>query len=141
MANNASFLSVFDFTSLPATLVTNLVVAISKRLQSRNLLRWSACTKTSRRLSTPALLNFRPPRRSPPLVRLHRLYPSHLLYPLAPVHRYSPLNMVVYQLCRYKFLRWSPLSKRSVDPVKMHIDEEELEYEPEKPNEEVCINA
>ncbi|KAI6016044.1 Symplekin tight junction protein C terminal-domain-containing protein [Pisolithus microcarpus] len=110
-ANSAAFLAAFDFTTLPVELVTDLIVA---NLQA---------------FSEPALMN---------LVQSYRQ--SRGLPSVPPAKPPQPPDSVART-------EGTPVSdavagaeivkKEPVDPLKMDIDEEEVEYEPDKLNLEL----
>jgi len=120
--NSAAFLSSFDFTSLPATLITNLIVS--------NL---EAFTEAQ-------------------LIELVNAYcQSRGIQPSAPLIAPGPTSSIVSAAntsissgpnakTDISALPSSEAKEEAVDPLKMDIDEYEMEYEPERLNEEVCCN-
>ena len=142
VANNASFLSAFDFTSLPATLITNLVVANLEAFTEPQLIAMVSAYRTSRGLSTPAPVE--PP--STP-TKAAAIAPPPIIsptpaIPTGPRRQVQSIEHGGTPTPQAQVPTPAPVVEAEpVDPLKMDIDEEELEYEPEKLNEEVCINA
>ncbi|KAJ7623311.1 Symplekin tight junction protein C terminal-domain-containing protein [Roridomyces roridus] len=114
-STSASFLATFDFTSLPAPLITDLIVAnieafpenaltalVQTYLQSRGLPTSSSVPQPTQTKPIPT-----GPRNSTPDARVS-----------------TP----------------PPVKEEPVDPLQMDIDQDELEYEPDKLNEELSGN-
>ncbi len=142
VANNASFLSAFDFTSLPATLITNLVVANLEAFTEPQLIAMVSAYRTSRGLSTPAPVE--PP--STP-TKAAAIAPPPIIsptpaIPTGPRRQVQSIEHSGTPTPQAQVSTPAPVVEAEpVDPLKMDIDEEELEYEPEKLNEEVSVNA
>jgi len=109
-ANSASFLAAFDFTSLPSYLITELIVANIEAF------------------AEPALIalvqSYRQSRGAPPTISVP---------PTAPAP--ADENPVVLAPVATP----PPVKEEPLDPLQMDIDEEELEYEPDRINLEVCF--
>ena len=108
-ATSAAFLAGFDFTSLPAALITELVVA---NLQA---------------FTEPVLIS---------LVQAYREKPAANQSPQASTStRSGPKSGPSSNILPVPVPAVKP---EPVDPLKMDIEEEEIEYEPDKLNMEVC---
>ncbi|KIJ65684.1 hypothetical protein HYDPIDRAFT_131045 [Hydnomerulius pinastri MD-312] len=108
-ANSAAFLAAFDFTTLPIALVTDLIVA---NLQA---------------FTEPALLN---------LVQGYRQSRGIPAGPPAKVPQPTDSTPVAATPTRTPTAEPEPTVKdEPVDPLKMDIDEEEMEYEPDRLNQ------
>ncbi|KZT65655.1 hypothetical protein DAEQUDRAFT_696939 [Daedalea quercina L-15889] len=112
----------FDFTSLPAALVTDLVVANIQAFSEATLIglvqayrhkRTQAATTTA---ATVAVASSEAPPDTPGPVEEQRAEPSRRKSPTPP-----PVSV----------------KQEPVDPLKMDIDEEEMEYEPDRLNLEL----
>jgi symplekin len=130
---SAAFLSAFDFTSLPAALITNLIVANLEAFTEPQLIALVNTYRQSHGLNGPPSL--RPPTASsiatPPIAA-----------PAIPTGPRSRVYSVEKSLTPSPQTQLPPVVKdEPVDPLQMDIDEEELEYEPEKLNKEVIRNA
>ncbi|KAJ7890667.1 Symplekin tight junction protein C terminal-domain-containing protein [Mycena olivaceomarginata] len=111
-ATSASFLATFDFTSLPAPLITDLIVANIEAFPENALIALVEAYRQSRGLPAPAPAPIQAPTPAIPTApRAARAIPT---VPAAPVVKDEP-----------------------VDPLQMDIDQDELEYEPDKLNEEL----
>ncbi len=164
---SATFLSGFDFTSLPASLVTDLIVANLQAFSEPALIGLvqayrhgktvsSASTSPAAIASSSGHTPTPPPTSqaisSAPVVPVPPIEPSrtHVSPPTGP-------TTSEYSTPVPEFLRKVEISRRQsqtpplipplvkeeepVDPLQMDIDEEELEYEPDKLNLEVrCSN-
>ncbi|KAH7890752.1 Symplekin tight junction protein C terminal-domain-containing protein [Phlebopus sp. FC_14] len=108
-ANSAAFLATFDFTTLPVALVTDLIVA--------NLQVFSETT----------------------LINLVQSYRQSMGLPATPVAKppSSPESTTVDITPTQTAEPELPVKDEPVDPLKMDIDEEEMEYEPDKLNLEL----
>ena len=108
-SNSAAFLAAFDFTTLPIALVTDLIVA---NLQA---------------FSEPALMN------------LVQSYRQSRDLPVPPAKPPQPPDSVGHTdgTPVAESLESAVKDEVVVDPLKMDIDEEEVEYEPDKLNLEV----
>ncbi|KAF9482650.1 hypothetical protein BDN70DRAFT_874838 [Pholiota conissans] len=128
--NNAAFLSAFDFTSLPATLITNLIVANLEAFTEPQLIAMVNTYRQSRGLTSatkpapapaPAAPTIAAPTPSIPTGPRRQIHSvEDGITPTPPIPTETP-----------------PMKVEPVDPLQMDIDEEELEYEPEKLNEEL----
>lgn len=125
--NSAALLSTFDFTSLPAPLITNLVVANLEAFSEAQLITFVNAYRQSRGMHVPiAQPSAAMPMLASPIVA-------------NSIPRESPSDIVL------DFAQTSGEAKEEkeevIDPLQMDIDEEEMEYEPEKLNKEVCSTA
>ena len=126
---SAAFLSAFDFTSLPAALITDLIVANLEAFTESQLI---ALVNTYRQ--SHGLNGLHPPS-APSAAALHTTAPA---IPTGPRNR---VYSVEKSLTPTPQTQLPPVVKdEPVDPLQMDIDEE-LEYEPEKLNEEVTRNV
>jgi len=107
-SNSAAFLAAFDFTTLPIGLVTDLIVANLQAFSEPALMNLVQSYRESRGLSVPPA---KPPQPPDSVGHMEGT-------PVA-----EPLE--------------SAVKEEVVDPLKMDIDEEEMEYEPDKLNLEV----
>ncbi|KAJ7760455.1 Symplekin tight junction protein C terminal-domain-containing protein [Mycena metata] len=122
-ATSAAFLATFDFTSLPAALITDLIVANIEAFSETALIALVQTYRQSRNLSTPA-----PTPAAPPTIPTG---PKARAAPTAPPARTSTPDVPVPPPS-------APVIKdEPVDPLQMDIDQDELEYEPDKLNEEL----
>ncbi|PSR72823.1 hypothetical protein PHLCEN_2v11320 [Hermanssonia centrifuga] len=156
---SATFLSGFDFTSLPASLVTDLIVANLQAFSEPALIGLvqayrhgktvsSASTSPAAIASSSGHTPTPPPTSqaipSAPVVPVPPIGPSrsHVSPPTGPTTSEYPTPVP-------EFLRKVEISRQQsqtppvvkeeepVDPLQMDIDEEELEYEPDKLNLEL----
>ncbi|KAJ6493673.1 Symplekin tight junction protein C terminal-domain-containing protein [Mycena vitilis] len=123
---SAAFLASFDFTSLPAPLITDLIVANIEAFSETALISLVQAYRQSRGISTPA-----PAQTTPPAIptgpKATRSAPS------APPARIStPEVQAPASTPPVPVVKDEP-----VDPLQMDIDQDELEYEPDKLNEEL----
>ncbi|KAJ7504498.1 Symplekin tight junction protein C terminal-domain-containing protein [Mycena galericulata] len=120
-ATSTAFLSTFDFTSLPAPLITDLIVANIEAFSESALIALVQSYRQTRGIPTPAAVPPAPqvsptkpiptgPRNSTPEVKAPTMAPAPT--PPVPVIKDEP-----------------------VDPLQMDIDQDELEYEPDRLNE------
>ncbi|KAF8074984.1 Symplekin tight junction protein C terminal-domain-containing protein [Lyophyllum atratum] len=133
---NLGFLASFDFTSLPATLITELIVANLEAFTEPTLLGLVQVFRESRGLGTaappaaPAVAPPTGPKRAAQLQgerdaersltpQTRQIKPI----PTGPTASRSPPPQVV--------------KDEPVDPLQMDIDQDELEYEPDRLNEEL----
>lgn len=125
---SAAFLSAFDFTSLPAALITNLIVANLEAFTEPQLIALVSTYRQSHGLNsiqpTTAPSVATPPTTTPSIPTGPRNRVYSVEKSLTPTPQLLPV-----------------IKDEPVDPLQMDIDEEELEYEPEKLNEEVTRNA
>lgn len=107
--NSANFLAGFDFTSLPAPLITELIVANLQAFTEPDLMALVQAHRQSRGIGNGAASAPSP-------------IPS-------PQESATVISAPVAS---------SSVKSEPIDPLKMDIDEEELEYEPDRLNLEVC---
>jgi symplekin len=140
--SSASFLAAFDFTSLPASLITSLIVANLEAFTEPRLISLVDTYRQNWRLgvTTPAQPPMatgsiampvpKPAAASPPIQNMTMSSiptgPRKNAYTMDSTLTPPPQPMA-------EVIRDEP-----VDPLKMDIDEDEFEFEPEKLNEEVC---
>lgn len=114
---SASFLAAFDFTSLPASLITDLIVANIEAFTESALVALVQSYRQSRGVDLSATI---PPVSTAPAIASHST-PDTMATPIAK-------------------LATPPIIKQeSVDPLQMDIDDE-IEYEPDRLNQEVCYS-
>lgn len=150
-SESAAFLASFDFTTLPASLVTDLIVANLAAYSEAAFVDMIAAYRQrgsappsapAAKESTPQPVNghsapstsARPPPDAPAAMRARP--PSSSVTPAPAEDRESSAPRSMSQSPP-----GTPLMKAEeepVDPLKMDIDEEEIEYEPDKLNLEVC---
>ena len=127
----ASATAGFDFTSLPAALVTDLIVANIQAFSEATLIglvqayrhkRTQSATTTA---ANVAGASAQAPPDTPGPVDDRRSEPPRRRSPTPPVPSPEPVPTA------------TPVKQEPVDPLKMDIDEEELEYEPDRLNLEV----
>jgi symplekin len=125
---SASFLATFDFTSLPAPLITDLIVANIEAFPESTLISLVQAYRQSRGIPTPA-----PP---PPVAPTIPTGPKATRsVPSAPSARIStPEVQAPASTPAVPVVKDEP-----VDPLQMDIDQDELEYEPDRLNEEVRL--
>lgn len=142
VATNAAFLSAFDFTSLPATLITNLVVANLEAFTEPQLIAMVNAYRTSRGLTTPAPAEApSTPTKAAAMAPPPIISPTPAI-PTGPRRQVQSIENSVTPTPQAQAPAVAPVVEAEpVDPLKMDIDEEELEYEPEKLNEEVSTSA
>jgi symplekin len=141
--SSASFLAAFDFTSLPASLITSLIVANLEAFTEPRLIslvdtyrqNWRLGVTTSAQppmaTGSIAMPVPKPAAASSPIQNMST--PS---IPTGPrKHAYiidSTLTPPPQPMAE------AAIKDEPVDPLQMDIDEDEFEFEPEKLNEEVC---
>ncbi|KAF8661382.1 hypothetical protein AX16_001475 [Volvariella volvacea WC 439] len=122
----APFLSSFDFTALPAALITELIVANLDAFTEAALLDLVQVYRQTRNLSTPtpatAASTSQPaPTSAPPVApQQESQTPEPQRAPTPPAAVPTPA-----------------VKDEPVDPLQMDIDQDEIEYEPDKLNEEL----
>jgi symplekin len=112
----ASFLATVDFTKLPISLITDLVVA---NLQAFTEPELAELVHNYRQSQAPAQPS--PPQTSQPTA-------ARVPTPSRPPEPEPESSSAVR------------VKEEPVDPLQMDIDEEEFEYEPDKLNQEVCMH-
>lgn len=128
--NSAAFLASFDFTSLPAPLITNLIVANLEAFTEAQLISMVNAYRQSR--GPTALPPARPPTAPELLTSTISKAASAAATPSGPQQDVDDMTTPPPTVSE-------PVVKAEpVDPLQMDIDEDELEYEPEKLNEAVC---
>jgi symplekin len=124
---SASFLAAFDFTSLPASLITDLIVANLEAFTEPALIGLVQAYRQSRGLSAPLPV----PDTS--------TAPAALIVPAPPLERertHTPLAQPVASVSVPL-----PVKDEPLDPLQMDIDQDEIEYEPDRLNMEVCVRC
>jgi len=124
-SNSAAFLSSFDFTSLPATLITNLIVSNLEAFTEIQLIDLVNAYRQSRGIQPSA-----------PLIAPG---PASSIVSTANTSMLSGPNAKT-DISQDSANPSSEVKEEAVDPLKMDIDEFEMEYEPERLNEEVRCN-
>ncbi|KAF8216368.1 Symplekin tight junction protein C terminal-domain-containing protein [Mycena galopus ATCC 62051] len=127
-ATSASFLATFDFTSLPAPLITDLIVANIEAFPENALIALVEAYRQSRGLPGPA---------APAPVQA----PAPAI-PTAPrAARAVPTGPAAARTSTPETQPSAPaapvVKEEPVDPLQMVIDQDELEYEPDRLNEEL----
>ncbi|KAG5647460.1 hypothetical protein DXG03_009391 [Asterophora parasitica] len=156
---NLSFLASFDFTSLPAPLITELIVANLEAFTENALIGLVQAFRESRGLGTSASTSTA----APPAAPAPALAPAAAIPVAAPVPKVPTGPRRVAQLqsenasadrSHTHTPQSRPTSKgpaattstpppptivkaEPVDPLQMDIDQDELEYEPDRLNEEL----
>ncbi|KAJ6518677.1 Symplekin tight junction protein C terminal-domain-containing protein [Mycena sanguinolenta] len=124
---SASFLATFDFTSLPAPLITDLIVANIEAFPENVLIALVEAYRQSRGLPAPAAA---PVQAAAPAIptapRAARAIPT------APAAARASTPEAQPPVTDAPVVKDEP-----VDPLQMDIDQDELEYEPDKLNEEL----
>ncbi|KAI5992588.1 Symplekin tight junction protein C terminal-domain-containing protein [Pisolithus orientalis] len=110
-ANSAAFLAAFDFTTLPIGLVTDLIVANLQAFSEPALMNLVQSYRQSRGL--PSVPPTKPPQPPDSVARIEG----------------TPVGGTLAGV--------EAVKEEVVDPLKMDIDEEEMEYEPDKLNLEL----
>lgn len=130
--SSTSFLSAFDFTSLPAPLITNLIVANLEAFTESQLVSLVNNFRQSRGLPAPqpSASTTVAPNAAPVALSVSSV-------PTAPRKAVQATKESANALPQAE--PPDVVKQEPVDPMKMVIDEEELEYEPEKLNAEVCV--
>ena len=136
--SSASFLAAFDFTSLPASLITSLIVANLEAFTESRLIslvdtyhqnwRLGVTTPVQPPMSTGSIAMPvpKPAAASPPIQNIPT-GPRKSVYTIDNTFTPPPQPMAE-----------AAIKDEPVDPLQMDIDEDEFEFEPEKLNEEVC---
>ncbi|KAJ7733250.1 Symplekin tight junction protein C terminal-domain-containing protein [Mycena maculata] len=119
-ATSASFLATFDFTSLPAPLITDLIVANIEAFSENALVALVEAYRQSRGITAPAPV--------PPIPQASPTKPI----PTGPAARIATPEAAPAPTPTVPVVKDEP-----VDPLQMDIDQDELEYEPDKLNEEL----
>ncbi|KAJ7245107.1 Symplekin tight junction protein C terminal-domain-containing protein [Mycena haematopus] len=126
---SASFLATFDFTSLPAPLITDLIVANIEAFPENILIALVETYRQSRGLPAPAPAPVQAAAAAaviPTAPRAARIIPTGPAAARTSTPEAQPPAPAV------------PVVKdEPVDPLQMVIDQDELEYEPDKLNEEL----
>ena len=137
--SSASFLAAFDFTSLPAPLITSLIVANLEAFTEPQLISLVDIYRQSRMLGG-ASMPAQPPLATGPIA-------MPVPKPAAaspPIQNSIPTRQNVYVMDSILTPPPQPMTEASikdepVDPLQMDIDEDEFEFEPDRLNEKVCI--
>jgi symplekin len=123
--STAPFLASFDFTTLPATLISELIVANLEAFSEPALISLVQSFRQSRGLGTATPLAPSPtpvpPTAAPPTAPKKLLEKQRRDIEGTPVPGTPP----------------PPVKDEPVDPLQMDIDQDELEFEPDKLNAEV----
>lgn len=133
----------FDFSALPATLVTDLIVANLQAFTENALIGLVQAYRHKKATVTNAIPGLSPtpppagPSRATPVE-----HPTSTPPPTAP--RVPPSEPRADRDRKPKSASPPPpapvvVKQEPVDPLKMDIDDEEIEYEPDKLNLEVCV--
>ncbi|KAJ7355393.1 Symplekin tight junction protein C terminal-domain-containing protein [Mycena albidolilacea] len=126
-ATSASFLATFDFTSLPAPLITDLIVANIEAFPENALIALVKAYRQSRGLPAPAPAPIQAPTPAIPTApRAARAIPT------GPAAAQTSTPEAQPPVPAAPVVKDEP-----VDPLQMDIDQDELEYEPDKLNEEL----
>ncbi|KDR80507.1 hypothetical protein GALMADRAFT_264472 [Galerina marginata CBS 339.88] len=132
--NSAALLSAFDFTSLPAPLITNLIVANLEAFTEPQLIAMVNTYRQSRGLTglTPARTSAASDTISATASKatFSTSTTSVPAIPTGPRKDAYPIEKSMTPTTQEPAVKEEP-----VDPLQMDIDEDELEYEPEKLNE------
>lgn len=124
---SASFLATFDFTTLPANLITDLIVANLEAFTESTLIGLVRAFRESRGLGTSVVPVIPAPKAIPPCVEKDLQNGERT--PTPQGRQVTPVPAP-----------GTPPSKvkdEPVDPLQMDIDQDELEYEPDRLNQEV----
>ncbi|KIK09035.1 hypothetical protein K443DRAFT_672073 [Laccaria amethystina LaAM-08-1] len=133
-----SFLATFDFTSLPAPLIADLIVANLEAFTEPALIALVQAYRQKNALgsSTPPIAPIPVAAKSAALATTpgHTPSPTIPTGPRRAAHNIveKPATPVSQPVISTPFVKEEP-----VDPLQMDIDEEEMEYEPSKLNEEL----
>lgn len=156
-AASAAFLSNFDFTTLPASLVTDLIVAnlqafpeqafvdsvqAYRQGRANAISTPSSAAGPSVRLETPQSFNGMPIPTGP---RAHSKSATPVPLSVEAEKVVTPVPRDVRESSDMRSMSRSPpgtppppvKEEEPVDPLQMDIDEEELEYEPDRLNQEL----
>jgi len=132
-STSAAFLSAFDFTSLPAPLITNLIVANLEAFTEAQLISLVNAYRQARGMPTSSptegIL-------APSTSSVQGVVPPAPSVPTGPRAGRSSEQSSTPQP-HDSATDAAVVKEEPVDPLKMDIDEDELEYEPERLNEEV----
>ena len=140
--SSASFLAAFDFTSLPASLITNLIVANLEAFTEPQLISLVDTYRQSRRLDATTSLATgviampvpKPAVTSPPIQNM-----STSSIPTGPRNNtYLVDNTLTPPPQPMALLPEVIIKDEPIDPLQMDIDQDEFEFEPERLNEKVC---
>lgn len=119
-ATTTSFLATVDFTQLPVSLITDLVVASLQAFTEPTLLALIQTYRQSQAASAPVTVVAGP--------STEIKAPT----PIAP-----PVGLPEIEHESTPEVEVAPIKEEPVDPLKMDIDEVDLEYEPDRLNQEV----
>ncbi|KAF9462864.1 Symplekin tight junction protein C terminal-domain-containing protein [Collybia nuda] len=141
-ANSASFLAAFDFTSLPSALITELIVANLEAFAESALISLVQAFRDSRGLGTsptpvapPA-----PPPMSPAIPQ--KAVPSHVEKRKQDIEDRTPTPLASKSVSVSSPAPVPPppvtkVKDEPLDPLQMDIDQDEIEYEPDRLNKEL----
>lgn len=140
-SSSAALLAAFDFTSLPAPLITNLIVANLEAFTEPQLIAMVDAYRQSRGLTGTSTRSIASDK--------HSVSEPSTSEPSKPTAVQDVAAPAVRRLATSVEKSQTPPVEPSepvvqvepVDPLKMDIDEEELEYEPEKLNEAVSNSS
>lgn len=119
-ATTTSFLATIDFTQLPVSLITDLVVANIQAFTEPTLVALIQTYRQNQALSAPVIVV------AGPSTEIKAPTPIALPVKLPEID-YEPTPEAEV----------APIKEEPVDPLKMDIDEVDLEYEPDRLNQEV----
>ena len=136
--SSASFLAAFDFTSLPASLITSLIVANLEAFTEPQLISLVDTYRQSRMLGVTM------PAQPPIAMPIPK--PAAASSPIQNASTSSILTgprQNAYVIDSTLTPPPQPMAEAAikdepVDPLQMDIDQDEFEFEPERLNEEVC---
>jgi symplekin len=120
---SGAFLSSFDFTSLPATLITNLIVSNLEAFTEAQLFELVNAYRQSRGIQPSAPTIAAAP-------AFGTASPASSSIPSGPNAETETDSLAIP----------NELKEEAVDPLQMDIDEDEMEFEPEKLNKKVCCS-
>jgi symplekin len=126
-STSASFLATFDFTTLPANLITELIVANLEAFTEPTLIDLVRAFRESRGLATSSVPVAPAPKAVPP--HIERDSRDGERTPTPQGRQATPVPAPGTPPSKAK--------EEPVDPLQMDIDQDELEYEPERLNQEV----
>lgn len=139
----SAYVAAFDFTSLPATLITDLIVANLEAFSEPALLSLVQTYRESRGLNGPSSPTIPTPTTTAPAPHAPKIptgpkrsHLTHLDHDQREIERTSTPTAPPEQPSAPPP---PPVKDEPVDPLQMDIDQDELEYEPDKLNEEVCF--
>lgn len=124
MTSSSSFLASFDWTSLPATMVTEFIVANLQALSDEALAslvqayRQAGGSSSAPPIAAPTLASVSAP---------------------VPPSRFTAEPVVEGRSSEVTRLDTDIVKEEPVDPLAMNIDNDEMEYEPDKLNDEVYL--